>query len=197
MIYVVSIYPVRSEMGTSTHLLETGGISYDIRFGCKKRLGLAKPISWERLKDEIYVRAQESVERIRKSGRTISDVDIFVIVMGRCLEVYSKYWPNVMKADKLVEVDEAVDDIEAIVDSLIKSYELRQLPGAVDEHTKLYLLYVAGNKDLTYDDLNKRLQTGGGSFSSLIQREYITIEGKSLIITNPNDRLHLIQADAE
>ena len=194
--YVSAVYPIRSEGRTGVHG-EAGNIRYDIPFVCRKRLDSATPTSWEGLKDTIYLRAQESVERTRKSGRAISDVDLFVMVMGRCLEVYSKYWPNVMKGDQIVGVDEAVDDIVAIVDSLIKSFELRQLPGAIDELTRLYLLYVAGNKDLTYDDLNKRLQTGGGSLASLIQHGYVTVKGKSLIVTNPSDRLHLIEVDAE
>ncbi|MBM4466106.1 MAG: DUF1156 domain-containing protein, partial [Chloroflexi bacterium] len=82
---VVAIYPVRSEKRGGFHA-EVGNIGYDIPFVCRKRRGGGQAVSWEALKDEIYFAAQESVERIKTSGRSISDADLFVIVMGRCLE---------------------------------------------------------------------------------------------------------------
>ncbi|MFQ5858905.1 MAG: DUF1156 domain-containing protein, partial [Anaerolineae bacterium] len=160
--YVVAVYPIHAEMSTSTHIM-AGGISYDIPFVCRKRRGDGQTISWEALKDEIYFAAQESVERIKTSGRSISDADLFVIVMGRCLELYSKHWPNVFKEGRRVDVDQAVDDLDGLVDSLIKSYELKLLPASLDETTKLYLLYIAGQKTVSADELRKRLVTGGGS----------------------------------
>ncbi|MBM4467717.1 MAG: DUF1156 domain-containing protein, partial [Chloroflexi bacterium] len=87
--YVVAVYPVQSEGRTGVHG-EVGNIRYDIPFVCRKREEDGQTVSWEVLKDEIYFAAQESVERIKTSGRSISDADLFVIVMGRCLELYSK-----------------------------------------------------------------------------------------------------------
>ncbi|MBM3301993.1 MAG: hypothetical protein FJY85_18830, partial [Deltaproteobacteria bacterium] len=131
---VVAIYPVRSEKRGGFHA-EVGNIGYDIPFVCRKRRGGGQAVSWEALKDEIYFAAQESVERIKTSGRSISDADLFVIVMGRCLELYSKHWPNVLKEGQQVDVDQAVDDLDDLVDSLIKSYELKLLPASLDDTT--------------------------------------------------------------
>lgn len=195
--YVEAVYPVHSEMKTSTHIME-GGISYDIPFVCRKRSEVPRPVAWESLKDEIYLRAEESVGRIKKDlSRQISDSDLFVIVMGRCLELYSRHWPQVLRAGEHVRVEEAIEDIQAIVDSLLKSYELKQLPVAIDETTKLYLLYIAGQKSLSHDDLNKRLQTGGGSLVELEKRQYIIRSGKRLAAASPKDRMALLHKEIE
>jgi len=195
--YVTSVYPIHSEMKTSTHLLESRGVSYDIPFVCRKRKGDGQTVSWEALKDEIYFAAQESVERIKTSGRGISDADLFVIVMGRCLELYSKHWPNVFKEGQRVDVDQAVEDLDDLVDSLIKSYELKLLPASLDETTKLYLLYIAGQKTVSADELRKRLVTGGGSLDLFTKREYLLTKRKQMTVATPGQRMAFIEREME
>jgi len=195
--YVTSVYPIHSEMKTSTHLLESRGVSYDIPFVCRKRSGDGQTVSWEALKDEIYFAAQESVERIKTSGRSISDADLFVIVMGRCLELYSKHWPNVLKEGQRVDVDQAVDDLDGLVDSLIKSYELKLLPASLDETTKLYLLYIAGQKTVSADDLRKRLVTGGGNLDVFTKRGHLLTKRKRMTVATPSQRMAFIEREME
>jgi len=195
--YVTAVYPIHSEMRTSTHLLESRGVSYDIPFVCRKRRGDGQAVSWEALKDEIYFAAQESVERIKTSGRSISDADLFVIVMGRCLELYSKHWPNVLKEGQQVDVDQAVDDLDDLVDSLIKSYELKLLPASLDDTTKLYLLYIAGQKTVSADELRKRLVTGGGSLDVFTKREYLLTRRKQMTVATPGQRMAFVVREME
>jgi len=197
--FVSAVYPVHAEMKTSTHLLQTGGIAYDIPFVCYKRTEEARKIAWESLKDEIYAQVEDTVGAVRRSGRRISDSDLFVITMGRCLEVYSKYWPNVMRGGQAVDVDTAVDDIEGMVDSLIKSYELKLLPAGLDETTQLYLLYIAGERGLTWDDLRKRFTTGGGfSLDEFNRRNYLEEhKGRTVVPTPPSKRLEFIEKEVE
>jgi hypothetical protein len=193
---VVAIYPVRSEKRGGFHA-EVGNIGYDIPFVCRKRRGDGQAVSWEALKDEIYFAAQESVERIKTSGRSISDADLFVIVMGRCLELYSKHWPNVLKEGQQVDVDQAVDDLDDLVDSLIKSYELKLLPASLDDTTKLYLLYIAGQKTVSADELRKRLVTGGGSLDVFTKREYLLTKRKQMTVATPGQRMAFIEREME
>jgi len=115
---------------------------------------------------------EETAGAIRRSGRRISDSDLFV-AMGRCLEVYSRHWPNVMRGGKPVDVDTAVDEIEGMVDSIIKSYELKLLPARLDEITQLYLLYVAGEKGLTWDDQASASPLGAASAGGVQRRQYL------------------------
>jgi adenine-specific DNA methylase len=194
--YVVAVYPVQSEGRTGFHS-NVGNIRYDIPFVCRKRSGDGQVVSWEALKDKIYFAAQESVERIKTSGRSISDADLFVVVMGRCLELYSKHWPNVLKEGQRVDVDRAVDDLDGLVDSLIKSYELKLLPASLDDTTKLYLLYIAGQKTVSADELRKRLVTGGGSLDLFTKREYLLTRHKQMAVATPDQRMAFIEREKE
>lgn len=196
--FVTSVYPVRSEGRTGVHG-EPGNIGYDIPFVCRKRVEEPRKVAWENLKDVIYAKVEDTVGAIRRSGRRISDSDLFVIAMGRCLEVYSKHWPNVMRGGQTVDVDTAVDEIEGMVDSLIKFYELKLLPAGLDETTQLYLLYIAGERGLTWDDLRKRFTTGGGfSLDEFNRRNYLEErKGRAVVPTLPSKRLEFIEKEME
>ena len=186
--------PLRDE---NVHPHHGRGHRLDIPFVCRKRLEESRPTSWESLKDEIYFAAQESVERLKSSRRELSDADLFVIVMGRCLEIYTKHWPNVFKEGHRVEPEEAIDDLEDLVDSLIKSYELKFLPATLDEITKLYLLYIAGQKTVNTDELRKRLVTGGGNLDAFIKREYLVKKRRKMTVATPEERLPFIEREME
>ncbi|MCL0078797.1 hypothetical protein M1O56_03930 [Dehalococcoidia bacterium] len=195
---VTTVYPIKSE-GRTGVLMEAGNIKYDIPFVCRKRLGEPKKVGWENLKDEIHARIEETVRGIRRAGRRISDSDLFVIAMGRCLEIYSKHWPNVTKGGDRVTVDTAVNEIEELVDSLIKSHELKLLPASLDEATQLYLLYIAGERGLTWDDLRKRFTMGGGfSLEKFNRRHYLEErKGRVAVPTPPSKRLEFIETEME
>lgn len=196
--YVAGVFPVKSEKVGGAHG-EAGNIKYDIPFVCRKRTEEARRVPWESLKDEIHAKVEETVASIRRSGRRISDSDLFVIAMGRCLEVYSRHWPNVRRGGQPVDVDTAVDEIEGMVDSLIKSYELKLLPAGLDETTQLYLLYIAGERGLTWDDLRKRFTTGGGfSLEEFNRRHYVEErKGRAVVPVPPSKRLEFIEKEME
>jgi len=187
---ISAIYPVRSEGRTGVH---REGIRYDVIIVCRKSFEEPERISWEKLKDEIHERAREVLERLWRSGRDLSDEDMFVIAMGKCLEVYSQHYPNVFKGGKRVEVEEAVNGISDIVDSLLKIKESRVLPKEVDELTRLYCEYVAGSKELSYDALHKRLSKGGLEVDELLKERLIRKEGELVKVVEPSERRQFIE----
>ncbi len=117
--------------------------------------------------------------------------------MGRCLEIYSRHWPHVLKEGRPVDVDQAVEDLDDLVDSLIKSYELKLLPPTLDETTKLYLLYIAGQPIVSGDELRKRLVTGGGSLSDFTGRGYLVKKGRRFTVATPAQRFEFIAHQIE
>ena len=189
--FVISaIYPVRAEGRTGVH---REGIRYDVIIVCRKTFEEPERISWEKLKDEIHEKAREVLERLWLSGRDLSDEDMFVIAMGKCLEIYSKHYPNVFKDGKRVEVEEAVNGISDIIDSLLKIKESKVLPKEVDELTKLYCEYIAGSKELSYDDLHKRLSKGGLEIDELLREHLIHKQGELIKVVEPSERRQFIE----
>lgn len=188
--YISSVYPIRSEPRVGVH---GGGIRYDVIIVCKKRSEDGKPASWEKVKDEIYSRAQGILENFWRSGRDISDADLFVIAMGKCLESYSKYYPNIVKNGKEIKVEEAIDDIEDIVESLIKVRDARMLPQGVDEESRLYISYIVEKEEMSFDYLHKRLSKGGFDIDYFFKENLLEKSGSMLRVVKPEERKKLLE----
>ena len=187
---VTAIYPVRSEARAGVH---GSGIRYDIIIVCKKTFEEPERISWETLKDRIHERAREVLERLWLSDRELRDEDMFVIAMGKCLELYSKHYPNIYKRGRRVEVEEAVSDIDDIIDSLLKIKDIEALPGAIDEITRIYCTYIAGIDMMSYDALHKRLSKGGIEASRFIEEKLIEKVRNTIKILKPEERKPYIE----
>ncbi|MEM4521369.1 MAG: DNA methyltransferase [Candidatus Bathyarchaeia archaeon] len=189
--FVISaIYPVRSEARVGVH---GEGIRYDIVIVCRKTFEEPERVSWEVLKDRIHDRAREVLERLWLSDRDLRDEDMFVIAMGKCLELYSKHYPEIYKDGRRVTVEEAVSSIDDIIDSLLKIKDIEALPGAIDEITRIYCSYIAGLDKIDYDALHKRLSKGGIEIDTFIKENLIVKEKSMVRILTPQERRQFIE----
>ncbi|MFX1559039.1 MAG: DUF1156 domain-containing protein [Promethearchaeota archaeon] len=116
--YVTNMYPVRSEMKASTHLHDLENIVYDMIFVCRKRSGETPPKSWESIKNSIEHSVTKMITRLQNNGETPSSVDTFAIVLGKCLELYSKHYPRVMNGDEIVSPEMALESIQELLGGL-------------------------------------------------------------------------------
>jgi adenine-specific DNA methylase len=115
--YVTSIYPVRSEMRASTHLHDMDNIVYDMVIVCRKRSKTSWSKPWSDIKKNISEATRKTIRHLIENGESPSELDTFVMALGKCLEHYSKHYPNVMDGVRRVEVREALDSIRAAFDS--------------------------------------------------------------------------------
>ena len=116
--YVTSTYPVRSEMKASTHLHDLENIVYDMIFVCRKRRKETTPKSWESIKSSIERSVTKTITRLQSNGETPSSVDTLAIILGKCLELYSKHYPRVMDGDKIISPEMALESIEELLGGL-------------------------------------------------------------------------------
>jgi len=116
--YVTTTYPVRSEMKASTHLHELENIVYDMIFVCRKRGEETTPKSWKSIKNSIESSVKKTITRLQKNGESPSSVDMFAMVLGKCLELYSKHYPMVMDSGKMVNPEMALKSIEELLGGL-------------------------------------------------------------------------------
>jgi hypothetical protein len=188
---IIAIYPIRSEAEVGVH---GGGIRYDIVMVCRKCFDEPVRISWEVLKDRIHDRAREVLERLWLSGRELRDEDMFVVVMGKCLELYSQHYPEVYSGGKRVDVEDAVNDIQDIIDSLLKIKDIEELPATlVDNITKIYCGYIVGHeKVLSYDAVHKRLSKGGLDVDEFLREMLLEKQRDKVRIVEPKERIGYI-----
>ena len=189
---VDAIYPVTSEQKTPIH---RGGAGYDIPCVCRKRRGESGvEATLGRIKGEVYQEVLDLFRGYRAQGKGLSDEDVFVILMGKCLQVFSRYYPKVYGDDgQPVKGEEgirkALEDMADMVDTVIKEEDWRELPAGVDETTRDYCLYVAGQRELTKDDIDKRFKVGGENFLRTLERqELIKRHGSKVAVLSPVQR---------
>jgi adenine-specific DNA methylase len=194
--YVSALYPVQAERDFSLHIRDQEAIEYDSIVVCRKRVTDGR-ISWEQLEDQVHFQAAETLRQLRENGQGLSRADVSVIVLGKCLELYSKHYPDVMEGGQPVPVQEAIDRLWTIIDSLAVEEVVSRLPAELDEVTKAYAITLAGRDEIPFDELNKRLRHRGLSTSIFSDERLVKIQGKSVQVLRPGERRDYLEARLE
>lgn len=158
---IESVYPIHGEKESSLLLQNSEGISYDLIHVCRKReSGSTAKRSWASVRQEVRQRAREEARRI-ESGRygrePLSPADINILLIGKCLELYSKHYGAVVDyKDEPVPLRTALEEIKMLVDQLIAKQE--PLPPEledIDVGSYVYFRALCGNREIKSDDVNK------------------------------------------
>jgi adenine-specific DNA methylase len=193
--YVTSLYPIRGEMRGSTHIHDKANIEYDMIVVCRDREEDPETVSWRSLEDEIYFRAEEEINRLEESGSRLTQGDVFAVTMGKCLEVYSRHFPNVTHEGEQMSVNDAVETIRDIVDEQLMEERVQTMSDEMDSLSAVYLTYVLGRGGtISYNALNKDLRQRGVDVSELVHEGLLEQEGDHLNVRGPLDRADSIAA---
>jgi len=195
--YISAIYPVQSEKSTSTHIFQKANVRYDMIVVCRKRKGKQEKRYWSQIEDEIYFKVQDEIKRLESRKRNLSQEDLFVITIGKCLELYSKYYPEVYRNGKRVSIDEALSSIREIVDSQLMHTRFNQVAAETDTLTAVYLFYMAGKTSISYDSLNKALKMRNIPMKEVLDSGLVEKEGSQLLILTPKERAKIIESKRE
>jgi adenine-specific DNA methylase len=158
-----SVYPIQSEREASLHLLDKeAALSYDLVHVCKKRSkeSVVEARSWAGIRHETRRRGREEIRAI-EAGRYGKDPltpgDVNIVLIGKCLELYSRHYGAVIGHDgELLELHEALKEIRSMVDELAsREHPLPSELEDIDAESRLYLLTLCGHKEIKSDDVNK------------------------------------------
>jgi hypothetical protein len=153
------------------------GIRFDTVIVCRKRAAEPAAVAWRTLQDEIAAEVQQELRRLldvgQASGLPLGLEDIFVITMGKALAVYSRHYPRVMHEGGAVQVPQAIEDIEKLVDEQIDAYFGMVVPGWLDALSRVYLQSLAHRQTVSRDSLVKTCRTRGLEFSELEEAQFI------------------------
>lgn len=159
--YLEAVFPVCGEAQSSLHLMDTSSMSYDLIHVCKKRItGPNKARSWASVRKDIRQHARREIAKIEHGsyGKGMSPADTFLILIGRCLELYSKNYGNIVDyKNNLVSLHQALMDISEMVAGLMakESPFPSELEDTIDAQSKVYIRYLAGNKEIQSDSVYK------------------------------------------
>lgn len=149
------------------------GIRFDTMIVCRKRAAEPAAVAWRALQDEIAAEVQQELRRLLDNGAALGLEDVFVITMGKALAVYSRHYPRVMHEGGAVQVTQAIEDIEKLVDEQIDAYFGMVVPGWLDALSRVYLQSLAHRQTVSGDSLVKTCRTRGLEFSELEEAQFI------------------------
>ena len=116
--YIVTTYPVRSEMKASTHLHDMENIVYDMILVNRKRVDDATSRSWKSIKRSVGQSVTKMTRQLEKDGETPTREDTFAMTLGKSLELYSKHYPKVTEKGKAVGPEDALENLDDLLGTL-------------------------------------------------------------------------------
>lgn len=167
------VWTYHSETRSGVH---GGGIRFDTVIVARKRVGEATEASWQTLQDEIVAEVQAELGRLLENGVRVSPEDVFVIVIGKALAVYSRHYPKVMRGGKTVTLEEAIEDIEGLVDEQIDAYFGMVVPSWLDVISRVYCQTLAHRPSVSRDTLVKVCRTRNIEWQVFEERQFIKRE---------------------
>ncbi|MBN1551275.1 hypothetical protein JW979_07395, partial [bacterium] len=160
--YIEAVYPIHGEAENSLHLMKNEAISYDLIHVCCKRekLNNSSRISWATVRQDIRRKAREEA-RLIESGRygnePLAPSDINILLIGKCLELYSKHYGTIVDhEDQPVPLHRALAEIKLLVDQLVSKE--RPLPTELEDLDRISYVYfssLCGYKEISADEMSK------------------------------------------
>ena len=159
---IEAVYPIHGESESSLHLMDKQAISYDLIHVCKKRNGNdnSKKRSWAGVRHEIRTKAREEINMIeagRYGKEKLMPADINIILIGKCLELYSKHYKSIVDHNgDVVPLQKALTSIRMMVEQLINTQQM--LPSElehVDPISYVYLTCLCDRKEIQSDEVHK------------------------------------------
>jgi len=150
---ITGAYPVQSEMPNNPHISELDNAEYDILvYANKERVD--EEITLTELRKNLFFELQDLAAEERDRHDDLSKADLGVILRGKCMYYYSKYYPNVYSEGEEVGIEEALDTVDSVIEQVLEGSV--NLPSSIDPLTQAYAAFCQRGWE-EFDDLNKHL----------------------------------------
>jgi len=196
---IVAVYPIHGEREASLHLQDKENVSYDLIHICRKRLDDPRQRSWAGIRLDVRRRAREELQAIEKGrygNEPLSEPDVRLICIGKCLELFSAHYGKVLDHEgNPLPLHKALQDISAIVDQLVtKDRPLPPELEAVDALSYVWLKVLAPiRNEITVDALSKAVRGVQVSIEDLKDAGLIVRgrmgRGRTYEVKQPSQRL--------
>jgi adenine-specific DNA methylase len=193
-LYVESIFPVRSELSGGLQIVGKKAINYDTILVCKKQTETPSEVSWNSLRTKIYSATKETITILLKSRPTLNEGDVFVVALGKGLELYSKNYPNVLFKDGTLGPRDATLMMGDLVDEIMQEIKESELPPGLDDISKIYMGHLLGERLVDYNFLNKLMRSKNFDIRRLENEHIVEKEKKNeYMVMGSTKRYEFIQ----
>jgi putative DNA methylase len=163
---IEAVYPVHAEKESSLNLQNNEGISYDLIHVCRKRPSGHEQVrrSWAGLRQLIRQRARDEIARIeagRYGNRPLAPADVRLVLIGKCLEIYSQNYGAVLDWEgNPFPMRDALIDIGDMVEQMIsKESPLPAELESIDVISRVWLRALYGVREISIDSIRKLTQS--------------------------------------
>ena len=158
--YLTAAYPVHSEALNSIVIQATKGITYDIIHVCRKRPAQVESITWQSLRRQVVTAAKEKLTELESSGDVLPGPDVWMILLGKALELFSRHYGAVLDSDdEILDLSEGLSRLGLLVRQVRgETLPLPALLRDTDSLTQIYFLHVAGKEGWPRDGLHIELR---------------------------------------
>ena len=181
---IIAVYPVQSEGESSLHLMDKQAISYDLIHVCRKR-GKTRNNnvkSWAGVRQTIRQKARDEIKIIefgRYGNEPLSAMDRNIILIGKCLELYSEFYGKIVDYEnKPVPLHTALEEIKMMVDQL--TAEETAFPSELEEidaPSYVYLTCLCDRREINSDEVHKA--TRGITEPSTLMESDLMVKGRA------------------
>jgi adenine-specific DNA methylase len=182
---LAATYPIRSdETKGESAAFGSKKIEYDIIHVCRKRLVEAEPVAWPRMLRWVKEETTQLKNLLEHThGKALTEADLRVILRGKSLEFYSRYYGKIyIGNNQVLDVRQALLGINQLLDELIEDVasSASRPPENAEPLSRQYLRLFSTISQMERDGLHKTLKGTGISSDDLESKGWIRVIGKTV-----------------
>jgi hypothetical protein len=182
---LAATYPIRSdETKGESAAFGSKKIEYDIIHVCRKRLVEAEPVAWPKMLRWVKEETTQLKNLLEHThGKALTDADLRVILRGKSLEFYSRYYGKIyIGNNQVLDVRQALLGINQLLDELIEdaASSVSHPPENAEPLSRQYLRLFSTVSQMERDELHKTLKGTGISSDDLESKGWIRVIGKTV-----------------
>lgn len=188
---LVATYPIRSDETKGKGQFGSKKIEYDIVHVCRKRLADPEPVSWAKMRRWVKDEGKRYKELLELThGKDLLPADLKIILIGKCLEFYSRHYGQVLTGDgEVLGVGEALLGVNQLLDDLVQEAAPgKRRPPEAEPLTRTVLSLFAERDSLTWDELSKTLRGTAIPPDLLIAKGWVRKHGSRVHVTPVQER---------
>lgn len=189
---LVATYPVRSdETKGAKAAVGAKKIEYDIIHVCRKRLTDPEPVSWAKMRRWVKDEGKRYKELLERThGKDMLPADLKIVLIGKCLEFYSRHYGQVLTGDgDVLGVGEALLGVNQLLGDLVDEADPgKRRPPEAEPLTRTVLSLFAERDSLTWDELSKTLRGTAIPPDMLIAKGWVRKHGTRVHVIPVQER---------
>nr|MDO8116749.1 hypothetical protein [Candidatus Sigynarchaeota archaeon] len=115
-LFISPLHLVLSDKTTSVHIINKQNPVHDAVIVCRKRRLTPRRVTWDEIEAAVLKMVEDGSTKLYRGGasRQLADEDIFIFLIGKCLQLYSANYPEVYNGQDKVDLEDVLRGLKCI-----------------------------------------------------------------------------------